>query len=163
MTDDPDDGPMNTMPVLSFDLEVRPLAAVGEDAVERFAADLRNERRFAGRPPARGLALLTHPSQPTGAAAFVDDELVGLARLTRLTAAGRDFYVAVAAPWRRLGVGARLVGELETVADARGERLARRPEQPVVAVRTLPERTRGATVDGVGALAGLLLFRGRVA
>jgi GNAT superfamily N-acetyltransferase len=160
-----DDGRMSTMPVISFDLEVVPLATIGDDAIHRFAARLAAEPRVfgpraAGRPSGRWCSMLTHPSQPVGVAAMVDDDLVGVARLTRRAAAGRELYVAVAAPMRRLGLGGRLVREAGALAAARGEDVVLVAERPNAPVRSLTERFRLQPVDAV---AGFLAFQGRVA
>lgn len=144
---------MSTTPVLSFDLQVVPLAAVADDDVYGLVAALSD-------PSAPWHAQLLHPSRPLGVAAVVDGELVGVARLVRRTTEGREVLVAVAPAWRHQGIGGRLWAEAVALVEARGERARPAIEPSTAAVRHLPARSRLHAAD---ALAGLLLLPGRVA
>jgi GNAT superfamily N-acetyltransferase len=147
---------MSTMPVISFDPVVMSLATIGTDAVHRFVADLASEPRMfgtavAGRSSTRWRSMLTHPSAQDGVAIKVDGDLVGIGRLTRRTSTGRELYVAVAASWRRLGLGARLIGEAARLAAQHGEDLVLVAERPKASVRQLAQRFRlqpVKTIDG---------------
>lgn len=144
---------MSTTPVLSFDLEVAPLAAVADEDLLALVTALPG-------PTAPWHAQLLHPARPLGVAAVVDGEVVGVARLVRRTGAAREVLVAVAPAWRHQGIGGRLWAEAVALVEARGERAVPAIEPPTAPVRHLPTRSRLHAAD---ALAGLLLLPGRVA
>jgi GNAT superfamily N-acetyltransferase len=144
---------MSTTPVLSFDLDVIPLASIDD-------ADLHDLVTGLSGPSAPWHAQLLHPARPMGVAAVVDGEVVGVARLVRRTDTGREVLVAVADAWRRQGIGGRLWSEAVALVEARGERALPAIEPPTAPVRALPQRARLHAAD---ALAGLLLLPGRVA
>ena len=148
----------------SFDLQLVPLATVADGAVQGFADGLLATPRVvggAGRPSARWCTMLLHPSRPLGVAALVGADIAGVARFTRLTAAGRELYLAVAAPYRRLGVGSELLAAAEAVAAERGEAAILMADAPRRAVRSLADRFRPQPFDTT--VAGLLTRQSRVA
>jgi len=156
---------MSTMPVLSFDPVVMSLAIIGTEAVHRFVADLAAEPRMfgttaAGRSSTRWRSMLTHPSLLEGVAVVVDDDLVGIGRMTRRTSAGRELYVAVAASWRRLGLGARLIGEASRVAAEHGDDVVLVAERPKAPVRQLAQRFR---LQPINSIDGFLAYHLRCA
>ena len=116
---------MSTMPAVSSELLVVPLAGIGDGALDEFAASLAREPRFFGRkstprPSVNWCSMLCHRSRRVGFAALVAGELVGVARLWPRTVDGLDMYVSVAAPWRQMGIGARLVREAFDLTAALG-------------------------------------------
>jgi GNAT superfamily N-acetyltransferase len=144
--------PMSTTPTPSFDLDVVPLAAIGDDALFRLVA---------GLPGAAGWqAQLLHPARPVGLAAVVDGEVVGVARVVRRTEAGREVLVAVAEAWRHEGIGARLWCEAVALVEARAEVAVPAVEPPSATVHRLPRQARLHAAD---ASAGLSMLPGRVA
>ena len=147
----------------TFDLRVVPLSEVGEADVVGFTDDLKAEPRVfsaaaVGRPSARWCSMLVHPSRPMGVAALVGVELAGVARFTRLTATGRELYIAVAAPYRRLGIATELLREARDLAGERAEEAVLMADEPRRTVRSLAERFRPQP-----SAAGLLAVQGRVA
>ena len=156
---------MSTMPVISFEPIVVSLATIGADALYRFAGDLATEPRVfgseaVGRSSIRWCSMVTDPSPLCGVANVVDDELVGIGRLMRRTTAGRELYVAVAAPWRRLGLGTRLVRDARQMAAERGEEVVLVAERPKAPVLALAQRFG---LRPVGTVAGFLAYHGRSA
>lgn len=117
---------MSTVPITPLEeTTLIPLAEVDTQMLVAFADELAAVPRYFGngaipRPSARWRSLLCHPAAVSGHAAVVDGELVGVARLTSRAAGGANLYLAVATPWRRMGVGALLVQASVTLAAHQG-------------------------------------------
>ncbi len=95
-------------------VEQRPIASYDEAAaLEEFCVALRAERIASGFGAADGAprwtaAQLLHPAGPACIAAFLGDTIVGISRLEIRPTANR-LGVIVRRPWRRAGIGAKLV------------------------------------------------------
>ena len=98
---------MTTLPVVSFDLSTRDLAAVPD---AEFDALCRQIGREVLTP--RWSSMLSHPARRTGLAAYVDGELVGVARVWHRAGDVTEVYLAVDPTRRHHGVATRLVNEL---------------------------------------------------
>ncbi len=96
--------------------ELRTLTVYDALAVGEFCTQLRSEPRFFGpnaepKAPALSASRLLHPAGPPCVGAFIGDTLVGLGRLSspgpeRPMA---ELLVVVRSPWRRAGIGTRIV------------------------------------------------------
>ena len=98
-----------------------------DGAVARFCDELRAETRWFGRKAdhaARPSAVLVRRLAADGPgirlAAVHDGELIGLARIDLSGPSGAELFVAVAAPWRRMGVALALGREVVARAHASG-------------------------------------------
>lgn len=96
-----------------------------DDAVRDFCSSLRAETRYFGRrgaaapKPTPSLVRRLESSEPAIAlAAFVDGEIIGLARIDETASDGPELLIAVARPWR--GQGVALALGLAIVARAHG-------------------------------------------
>jgi GNAT superfamily N-acetyltransferase len=147
---------MTTGPVASLEeLLMIPLAEVRTPMLLEFADQLATEPRYFGsasvpRPSARWRSLLSHPAGVRGIAAMVDADLVGVARMISRPATGVDVYVAVAPPWRRLGVGTQLLQAAVSMATALGEpNVVAIAEHRKAPVRALARRfSMDTTIEG---------------
>lgn len=107
-------------------LAVIPLAEVDTPQLFAFAAALVDQPRFFGAgavppPSARWRSKLCHPAGVRGVAALIGGELVGVARVSPRPAHGVELYIAVAAPWRRQGIGTALAAAATRLARTMGE------------------------------------------
>lgn len=110
--------PMSSAALLvALRAELRPLTSI-EDAerLREFCSILATEPRYFGpgaQPitPRLTVSRLLHPAGPPCLGAVLGDTVVGIARLEprRALGEGAELSVAVGAPWRRAGIGTRLV------------------------------------------------------
>ena len=151
---------MNTVPRPVVDaIAVVPLSDIDTRLLLDFSNRLAAEPRYFGsgaipRPSNRWRARLCHPAKVRGAAAVVDGELVGVARLWSGPAGRVDMYLAVDVPWRQLGIGSRLAEAALSIAEGDGEAaVVAIAEHRKAPVRALARRfSMDTTIDGPSGL-----------
>jgi len=118
--------------ITAMRVELRPIASFDDAAaVTEFCDAVRSEPRYFGpnaepKAPPLTASRLLHPAGPVCVGAFLGDALVGLARLEprRDARIGAGLTVVVRSPWRRAGVGTKLVRSVVLDPTARDLRTA---------------------------------------